>query len=149
VFSSRDMPSMYVKHYIAVKQPVTHGGCNHLPMAKLVSAPVNRYAENLKILIKTHDMTVAQVAERARVIPKQVYNLLNSSHDPRVKGLEKVANVFGLTTWQMLAVDFTDKPAENKLVLQLLELFSEADVNGRTAIMQVAEMAANRTRKSA
>ncbi len=94
-------------------------------------------------------MTVAQVAERARVIPKQVYNVLNVSHDPRIKGLEKVANVFGLTTWQMLATDLTTKPAENKQILMLLELFSDASEAGRAAIMQVAEMAAGRAPKQA
>jgi transcriptional regulator with XRE-family HTH domain len=94
-------------------------------------------------------MSVAEVAAAARVIPKQVYNLLNESHDPRIKGLEKVARVFGLSAWQMLAVDLTLKPAENKRILSLLENFSAADEAGQETILKVAEIAGNTLRKSA
>lgn len=114
-------------------------------MQKQPISPLHRYAKNLKALIALHEMTVAQVAERAKVIPKQVYNLLNASHDPRLKGLEKVANVFGLSAWQMLAVDLEGKPAEMRRVLTLLERFTAADEAGQAAIMQVAEIASNRS----
>lgn len=117
---------------------------NHLQVQKQPISPLHRYAKNLKALIALHEMTVAQVAERAKVIPKQVYNLLNASHDPRLKGLEKVANVFGLSAWQMLAVDLEGKPAEMRRVLTLLERFTAADEAGQAAIMQVAEIASNR-----
>lgn len=105
-------------------------------------SPARRYAENLKKLIALHEMTVAQVAAIAKVRPKQVYNFLNASHDPRVKGLEKVANVFGLSAWHMMAADLTDKPADNKQVLALLDSFMAADATGRTTILQVAKIAA-------
>jgi transcriptional regulator with XRE-family HTH domain len=138
-----------VTHYTDGAQHVTQGGCNHFQMAKTPKTPAHRYAENLRILLKLHEMTVADVALAAGVVPKQVYNFLNVSHDPRIKGLEKVANVFGLTTWQMLAIDMTTSPAENRRVLALLERFSAADEGGQAAILQVAEMAASKALKSA
>jgi transcriptional regulator with XRE-family HTH domain len=104
-------------------------------------APLARYANNLRILIALHETTVAQVAAAAGVVPKQVYNILNQSHDARLKGLEKVANVFGLSAWQMLATELSDKPAKNKQVLALLEHFASADEAGQAAIMQVSELA--------
>lgn len=125
-------------------QHVTDGTCNHLQVEKTPTSPMQRYARNLKALIALHEMTVAQVAERAKVIPKQVYNLLNASHDARIKGLEKIANVFGLSAWQMLAVDLEGKPAEMKQVLRLLGRFAATDEAGRATILQVAEIAASK-----
>lgn len=109
--------------------------------------PIARYAKNLKTLIDMGDKTVADVARAIGKPPKQVYNFLNGAHDPRLKGLEKVANVFGLSAWQMLAVDLTDKPAENRQILALLESFLAADEAGQAAILQVAEIAAQKARK--
>jgi transcriptional regulator with XRE-family HTH domain len=117
-------------------------------MSRDVVPPAYRYARNLKILLELHGMTVAEVAKKANVIPKQVYNLLNVSHDPRVKGLEKVANAFGLTTWQMLAFDMTDRPAENRQILELLESFAMADESGRATILRVAEIASQTIQKA-
>lgn len=125
-------------------QHVTDVPWNHLQMQKPPTSPLHRYAKNLRALIDLHEMTVIQVAEKAKIIPKQVYNLLNASHDPRLKGLEKVANVFGLSAWQMLAVDLDGKPAELKQVLTLLERFSAMDEAGRATLMQVAEIAASK-----
>lgn len=136
-----------VTHYTVGVQPITEGSWNHLQMEKAPTSPTQRYAKNLKRLIELNEMTVAQVAERAKVIPKQVYNLLNASHDPRLKGLEKVAAVFGLSAWQMLAVDLDGKPSDVKQVLQLLERFSRTDEAGRQTILQVAEIAATKPGK--
>ncbi len=144
---SNDMTPFSVKRYTAVKQHVTELGCNHLQMPRNTMSPAVRFAKNLEILIELHQMTVAQVAAIAKVIPKQVYNLLNVSHDPRLKGLEKVAGVFGLTAWQMLAMDLTTKPAENRRVLALLEDFAAADADGQAAILQVAAAVASKAYK--
>jgi transcriptional regulator with XRE-family HTH domain len=141
------MTALCVTNYTNVKKPVTGLACNHFQMSNAPPTPARRYAENLKKLIAMHEMTVAQVAAIAHVIPKQVYNLLNSSHDPRLKGLEKVANVFNLTAWQMMAFDFTDQPSDNKRVLALLERFGAADEAGRETILSVAEIASNRLGK--
>ncbi len=106
--------------------------------------PVTRFARNLKKLIKMQGVQVTTVAEGAKVTPKQVYNLMAAGHDFRLKSTEKVANFFGLTTWQLLAVDLEDNPSTNKQLLTLLELYSRADEAGRNTIMQVAEIAAGK-----
>ena len=130
-------------------QHITEGAWNHLQMQAQTTSPLHRYAKNLKALIALHEMTVIQVAEKAKLTPKQIYNLLNANHDPRLKGLEKVANVFGLSAWQMLATDLEGKPAEAKQVLTLLERFSEADEGGRQTILQVADIASTKPAKRA
>jgi hypothetical protein len=144
VLSSSDIGVSCVKRYTNVKQPISEGTWNPFHMLEPTVSPVSRFARNLKKLIKMQAVQVTTVAEGARVTPKQVYNLMAAGHDFRLKSTEKVANFFGLTTWQMLAVDLEDSPALNKQVLTLLELYSRADEAGRSAIMQVAEIAAGR-----
>lgn len=142
--SSRFMHAHCVTNYSKVKEPITHGKWNAFQVRETPTSPVARFAKNLKKLVDLEKIPVTKVAEGARVTPKQVYNFMAAGHDPRLKGLEKVANVFGLSAWQMLAVDFDDSPAHNKQLLALLELYSKADEAGRMAIMQVAEIAAKK-----
>jgi hypothetical protein len=147
VLSSNDIPPFSVKNYTPVKQPISQGSWNAFHMREPPIKPVVRFAENLKRLIEIEKISVARVAEGAKITPKQVYNFMAAGHDFRLKGIEKVAQVFGLSAWQMLAVDLTEKPLDNKQVLRLLELFSRADEPGQQAILQVAEIAAGKPPK--
>jgi transcriptional regulator with XRE-family HTH domain len=113
-------------------------------MGKVPTTPRQRLARNLKALIDFQEVTVYGVAEDAKVDPKTVYNMLKGSFDPRLSIVEKLANVFGLTTWQLLAVDLESRPPEWKQALTLLELYSQAQEGGRKAIMQVAEIASQK-----
>lgn len=113
-------------------------------MGKTLTSPRTRLAKNVKVLIEMQQLTVYQVAEIAKVDPKTVYNMLKGSFDPRLSIVEKLANVFGLTTWQILAADLESKPPDSKQVLTLLEHYSSAKEDGRKAIMQVAEIAAHK-----
>jgi hypothetical protein len=144
VLSNRFIGAECVTNYTKVKQPISQGRWNPFQMREQPKSPVVRYAENLKRLIDLEKIPVAKVAEVAKVTPKQVYNFMAAGHDVRLKGIEKVANVFGLSAWQLLAVDLEANPAKNKQVLTLLELFSKADEAGQQAIMQVAEIAAQK-----
>jgi transcriptional regulator with XRE-family HTH domain len=141
---SSDIAPFCVNHYTYVKQPISQGSCNAFHMREPPTRPVARYGKNLKFLIDTGEKGVADVAKAIGKPPKQVYNFINGAHDPRLKGLEKVANVFGLSAWQMLAIDFTEKPVDYKQVLALLELYSSADEAGRKAILGVAQIAAQK-----
>lgn len=89
-------------------------------------------------------LTSVQVADAAKVDRKTLNNLLNARFDPRLTLIEKVANVFGLTTWQILATDMERRPPDSKLALTLLERYSSADETGRNTIMQVAEIASKK-----
>jgi transcriptional regulator with XRE-family HTH domain len=147
VLSMSDIPASCVNLYTDVKQPITPGTWNAFQMREQPINPVLRFAENLKRLIKLEGVSVARVAEGAKITPKQVYNLMAAGHDFRLKSIEKVANVFDLSAWQMLAVDLESKPADYKQVLELLELFAKADEDGRKVIMHVASIAAGRASK--
>lgn len=113
-------------------------------MGKTPLKPRERLAKNLKALMGMQQLSAYQLAETAKVDPKTIYNLLKESFDPRLSIVEKIANVFGLTSWQILAADFDMKPPDSKQVLALLEAYSAAKEDGRRAIMQVAEIAAHK-----
>lgn len=144
MFSRRDMRRLCVNHYTDVKKHVSLRECNDFPMLDMPTPPAVRYGKNLKTLLELRKMSVADVANAAKVQPKQIYNLMSASHDHRIKGMEKIANVFGLSAWQMLAVDFSESPAPIKQVLALLEAFSAAGEAEQAAIMQVALMASGK-----
>jgi transcriptional regulator with XRE-family HTH domain len=144
VVSSSAMPSFYGKNSADVKAHIPQPGWNHFRMGKVPTTPRQRLARNLKALIDFQEVTVYGVAEDAKVDPKTVYNMLKGSFDPRLSIVEKLANVFGLTTWQLLAVDLESRPPEWKQALTLLELYSQAQEGGRKAIMQVAEIASQK-----
>jgi transcriptional regulator with XRE-family HTH domain len=144
VVSSSAMSGLYGKNSAKVKAPVPQTGWNHFRMGKVPTTPRQRLAKNLKALIDLQDLTVYRVAEDAKVDPKTVYNMLKGSFDPRLSIVEKLANVFGLTTWQILAVDMEAKPPDSKQALELLERYSTAKEDGRRAIMQVAEIASQK-----
>lgn len=147
MLSSRFIRADCVTHYTSTEKPFSQEKWNPLQMREPTKTPMKRYGENLKRLIEIQKIPVTKVAEEARVTPKQIYNFMAAGHDARLKGLEKVANVFGLSAWQMMAVDFDGSPASNRQLLALLELYSRADEAGRAAIMQVAEIAASKASK--
>lgn len=91
--------------------------------------------------MEAHGITSPQLAKEAGVAPKTMNNFLKGRYNPRLGNIEKVANFFGLTTWQLLVHDMTIMPAATKDVLQLIERFCSVSEEGRKAIMQVAELA--------
>ena len=104
--------------------------------------PRQRLAENLRSLMHMQDLGTGIVAERAGIDPKSINNMMNARFDPRLSQVEKVANVFGLTTWQLLAFRLETKAPDSAQTLKLLDHYTSAPDAGRRAIMQVAEIAA-------
>lgn len=101
-----------------------------------------RLAKNLRALAAPDQLSGHQIAGKAKLDPKTVNNMLRASHDPRLTHVEKVAAVFGMEAWQLLAFDLADRPADSSKVVALLEHYTSAKDEGRAAIMQVAEIAA-------
>lgn len=114
-------------------------------MPKVRVPPRQRLAKNLKALMAMQNLSARQVSEVAKVSNKTVSNMVNASFDPRLSLVEKVANVFGMTAWQLLAADLEARPKEDSAqAMKLLEHYTNAQDDGRKAIMHVAEMAASK-----
>lgn len=109
-------------------------------MPKLPIAPRVRLAQNLKALIELHEMTAPRVAALAKVDAKTVNNLLNGRFDPRLSLVEKVASVFNMAAWQLLATDLRSKHIDSAQIVRLVEAYGNAKAEGKTAIMQVAQV---------
>jgi transcriptional regulator with XRE-family HTH domain len=108
-------------------------------------APRQRLAKNLTALMKMQELSSVQVGKLAGVDPKTVNNLSHGRFDPRLSLVEKVANVFGMTTWQLLATDLDVRKVDSAQVTRLIERFSNASENGRAAILSVAQIAQDGT----
>jgi transcriptional regulator with XRE-family HTH domain len=105
--------------------------------------PRQRLAKNLRVLAAKNEMSGTEIGKKAGVDQKTVTEMMKASFDPRLSKVEKVANVFGMTAWQLLAYDLEESPPDSAQVTRLLEHYSNAEEDGRKAIMQVAEIAAD------
>ena len=103
-------------------------------------APKLALAANLKALLDAHKMSGPALAQRAGIDRKSVNNMLNARYNPNYDNVEAVAEVFGLTGWQLILPDLhTNLPMANE-VRKLLENFHRASDEGRRTILNVAEM---------
>jgi transcriptional regulator with XRE-family HTH domain len=126
-----------------VKEHFPREPWNYFPMA--IKRPAPRYvlAENLRVLIEVNKTTAPRVAEKAGIDRKSVNNMLNARFNPDLDNVEAVANVFGLTSWQLLRRDLKDALVKAGVVEELIDNFYKASEDGRAKIMGIAEMAAN------
>jgi transcriptional regulator with XRE-family HTH domain len=106
--------------------------------------PRQRLAKNLRVLAAKTGMSGTEIGRKASVDQKTVTEMMKASFDPRLSKVEKVANVFGLAAWQLLAYDLEERPPDSAQVVRLLEHYTNAEDAGRKAIMQVAEVAAEK-----
>jgi transcriptional regulator with XRE-family HTH domain len=128
-----------------VKEHIPSDPWKAFPMPKALPkeplSPRQRLAKNLTALMKMQDLSSVQVGKLAGVDAKTVNNLSHGRFDARLSMVEKIANVFGMTTWQLLATDMEVRKLDSVQVTRLLERYSNASENGRAAIMQVAQIA--------
>jgi transcriptional regulator with XRE-family HTH domain len=109
--------------------------------------PRQRLSRNLAALMEMQKLSAPLIAARAKVDRKTINNLVRGRFDPRLTVVEKIANVFGMTTWQLLATDLVVRKLDSAQVVRLLEDYSNAKDSGREAIMNVAQIAAEGTGK--
>lgn len=97
-------------------------------------------AENLKALLKIHELSAPTVAARAGIDPKSVNNMLHARFEPRLENVEAVAKVFGLTGWQLIRRNLTKGMPGIDELEELIERYIAATPEQRETIMHVAEM---------
>lgn len=132
-----------------VKELIPQRRGENSPMAKPRIPLRQRLARNVRALATRDKLSGHQIAGKAKLDPKTVNNMLRAGHDPRLTHVEKVAEVFGLAAWQLLALDLESNPPDSDKVVTLLERYSAAKDDGRKAIMQVAEIASQKTSEGA
>lgn len=91
-------------------------------MAKNREPPSQTLAKNLRKLMRDKGLSAPEVASRAKVDRKTVNNQLNARFDPRLTQVQAVAEVFGLTCWQLLSPDMNPEHARQD-VQELLDIW--------------------------
>lgn len=110
-------------------------------MLQKVLPPRHILARNLKSLIADEGITIPEVARRAGVDRKTVWNQVNARTDPRPEHVAAVAKVFGLEASMLLSDAFRPEMAKDANLKKLLELYAIANTDGRDLILRVAENA--------
>lgn len=126
-----------------LSEPVPREGWETFPMRKSPTPPRTRIAKNLRALMEMQGIGAPKLAAEAKVDRKTINNLVNGRFDPRLSLVERVANVFGMAAWQLLATDLEVKKLDSAQIVRLLERYSAAGEDGKAAIMQVAQVASN------
>lgn len=112
------------------------------PMDKNHPLPRHNLAKNLKMLLSKSAMSAPELAKKAGVDRKTINNQLNGRYDPRPEQVDAVAQVFGLKGWLLLSPNLQPDKRGNGRLVQLLELYADANEEGKENILRVAEMAA-------
>jgi len=110
-----------------------------LRMADKQLTTVKTLADNLNYLMDKHGLSEAVVGKRSGVSGKTVNNMRNGRTKVTIENAEKVAQVFGLSGWQLLIPDFPRDLIENRDLITMVEGYAFADTDGRNAIARVAE----------
>ena len=103
--------------------------------------PRDILSRNLRALLARSPLTAPQVAKKAGIDRKTLNNQLNARFDPQAEQVDAVAQVFGLQGWMLLSPTFNPEVAQTN-INRLLQLFAEADEDGKESIIRVAELAA-------
>ena len=109
--------------------------------------PRKTLARNLRLLMEAAGMKAPEVAKRSGVDPKTVNNMVHGRYDPRPEKADQVAQVFGLSGWQLLVPDLPADMIGNGKLEKLIENYVSAGAEGRDSITRVAEMAARYGKK--
>lgn len=97
-------------------------------------------AENLRALMDHEQYSEAALAQRAKVNPTTINNMLNQNHAAKIDSLEAVAKAFGHQAWELL---LEGGPRFGDATLpRLIEDYRRSDDTGRHSILTVAELAA-------
>ncbi|MGH8073682.1 MAG: helix-turn-helix domain-containing protein [Lysobacter sp.] len=100
-------------------------------------------AGNLKRLMDHHELSQAQLSKKAGVGQSTLSNLLDSSSpleiNPRADTIERLADYFGIPSWQLLIPDLPLQLLMNQRLSKLIENYRDAPENGRENINRVAE----------
>lgn len=96
------------------------------------------FKRNLRMLKRAFELSSKTIAERSGVSERMVDYLLSGERTPTVDVAEQIAQVFGLSGWQMLYPNLTQDLARRGKLEKLLEAYGAASDEGKDHIEMVA-----------
>lgn len=114
---------------------------NSLCMKRQDKETAARIGKNLSFLIERTGIKVMEVAERSRVGLRTVTYMKNGEGNPTVSNVEKVARVFGLTSWHMLSKTLEQDYDTQEWLDRIHTAFSMASSDGQDVIRKATEIA--------
>jgi transcriptional regulator with XRE-family HTH domain len=112
-------------------------------MAGIRPKPRATLAKSLAVLMTKTGFKTPYIAKKSGVDPKTINNMIHGRYDPRLDKVNAVAEVFGLSGWQIIMPGYVEAWIEDGANIErLIKNFSAADETGRHSIMSVADMAA-------
>ena len=100
---------------------------------------IKTLSRNLDRLIHKSGLSVREVAEKAGVSSRQISYILKHERTPTIEMVEKIAQVFKLSGWQLMLPNLDTALAFNGRLNKLIDDFAHSSPEGRDYIIHVAE----------
>lgn len=104
--------------------PFMAGGMREILWANVRALMLQRYGEE----------NINRLAREAKIGPATVQGIKDGARSVRVETLEKIAKVFSVSPWQLIAPGMSDDK-----FLAILQVWQETDGRGRRMLLTAAE----------
>lgn len=94
---------------------------------------------NLKMLMERTKMTTKQIALKSGISSRMIDYILSGERGATIETAEKIANVFGLTGWQLIMPSLPYDVAKSGALDQLIKDFSHCETVSQKYISSVAQ----------
>lgn len=101
--------------------------------------PQETLIANLKMLMVKTNMTAKQISAKSGVSARMIDYILNGQRGATIETAEKLANVFGLTGWQIIMPSLPYDIAKSGALDQLIKDFSHCGDISQQYISSVAQ----------
>lgn len=104
-------------------------------------------AQNLRALMRRHDMTQTQLAAASGVSQRHISSILNEQAEPGVEKTRKLARAFGLEGWMLQVPGMPEEVMDSKILGSIVQSIREASPEGRDLIEKTARREAYFSKK--
>lgn len=127
-----------VKQYVAIMNQVADKLVQNSIMNK--KKTVNNLAKNLnKLMTLSGGMTKAALSRKSGVSERMVAYICNAEKTATIETAEALAEVFGLSGWQIIMPELPDDITHTKATGKVMENYMQSSNEGKDLINMVAE----------
>ena len=96
-------------------------------------------ASNLNKLVKEHDLSTRELASRANMNQKSVWNVLQMEHSPRLATLEPLCKTLLVSPTAIVTPNLSTSMLMSRRLTSLVERYTQMDLDQRDKLEQYVE----------
>ena len=96
-------------------------------------------ASNLNKLVKEHDLSTRELASRANMNQKSVWNVLTMEHSPRLATLEPLCKTLLVSPTAIVTPNLSTSMLMSRRLTRLVERYTQLDLDQRDKLEQYVD----------